>query len=854
VSQPSQDILQKAQHLRDQLNDWSYRYYVLDDPAVPDAEYDRIYRELQALEEEHPSLVSPDSPTQRVGDVPLEVSLQVKKLHERLHKWSFHYYSLDDPLVPDSEYDRAFRELQDLEERFPSIRTPNSPTARVGSPPLEAFETVQHRLPMLSLQTLTEREQLIAFDNRLRSLFDKKSKNIDLFGSDHEEVEYCCELKFDGLAVSLLYEKGELVQAATRGDGQEGENITLNARTVRSIPLRLQGQGWPKTLEVRGEVCVTKHKFNLLNERLEKEGQKTFANPRNLAAGSIRLLSSQTAATRPLEFNTYGIGFYEGGTVPDKQRTRLTYLEKLGFKVAKEIRRAKGVDECLKYFDEIGSKRKELPYDIDGVVFKVNDVELQEIAGFRAREPAWAAALKYPPSEELTVLNGVDWQVGRTGALTPVARLEPVQVGGVTVSNATLHNIDEIRRLDIRIGDTVVVYRAGDVIPKVVRAIPERRPADARDITLPPSCPVCGSEILRGDDQVVARCTGGLICGAQQREAIKHFASRRAMDIDGLGDKLVDALVDQELIATVADLYRLKAEQVAGLERMGEKSADNLIAALEDSKTVGLGRFLFALGILQIGEETAKNLADCFGDLDGIRRAPLLLLLAVPDVGLEVAKAIGAFFAEADNEAVIDGLLAAGVNPHSSGEPSAAFVHSLTLAHLLKSAKRLGMNLDGIGDKSLETLGNHYRTVAELSAGAAEGAGAEPKGVRSGVMTQLRKALADNGWQARLQEAEAMAVELAARAPAQAESRPLEGQTWVLTGTLEQFTRDQAKQGLQQLGVKVAGSVSKNTSMVVAGAAAGSKLAKAESLGVEVCDEAALLSVFEQHGIDPGAL
>ncbi len=452
------------------------------------------------------------------------------------------------------------------------------------------------------------------------------------------------------------------------------------------------------------------------------------------------------------------------------------------------------------------------------------------------------------------MLNGVDWQVGRTGALTPVARLEPVQVGGVTVSNATLHNIDEIQRLDIRIGDTVVVYRAGDVIPKVVRALPERRPADAKDISLPSNCPVCGSEILRGDDQVVARCTGGLICGAQQREAIKHFASRRAMDIDGLGDKLVDALVDQELIATVADLYRLKAEQVAGLERMGEKSADNLIAALENSKTVALGRFLFSLGILQIGEETAKNLADCFGDLDTIRRAPLLLLLAVPDVGMEVAKAIGAFFAEADNEAVIDGLLAAGVNPQSSGEPSAAFVHSLTLAHLLKSAKRLGMNLEGIGDKSLETLGSHYRTVAELSAGAAEGVGAEPKGVRSGVMTQLSKALAENGWQARLQEAEAMVAELAARAPAQAESRPLEGQTWVLTGTLEQFTRDQAKHGLQQLGAKVSGSVSKNTSMVVAGAAAGSKLAKAESLGVEVCDEAALLSVFEQHGIDPGAL
>ncbi|MCK5887087.1 MAG: NAD-dependent DNA ligase LigA, partial [Alcanivorax sp.] len=514
-------------------------------------------------------------------------------------------------------------------------------------------------------------------------------------------------------------------------------------------------------------------------EEFDPAKVRQFANPRNAAAGSLRQLDSRITAERPLEFYAYSMAQLEGIAEPETHAAMLDALRDWGLRVNPEVRVCGGVEALLDFYRNILDKRDALDYDIDGVVYKVNRFDWQRDLGFVSRAPRWAIAHKFPAQEELTVLNGVDWQVGRTGALTPVARLEPVQVGGVTVSNATLHNIDEIRRLDIRIGDTVVVYRAGDVIPKVVRTIPERRPADARDITLPPSCPVCGSEILRGDDQVVARCTGGLICGAQQREAIKHFASRRAMDIDGLGDKLVDALVDQELIATVADLYRLKAEQVAGLERMGEKSADNLIAALEDSKTVGLGRFLFALGILQIGEETAKNLADCFGDLDGIRRAPLLLLLAVPDVGLEVAKAIGAFFAEADNEAVIDGLLAAGVNPQSSGEPSAAFVHSLTLAHLLKSAKRLGMNLDGIGDKSLETLGNHYRTVAELSAGAAEGAGAEPKGVRSGVMTQLRKALADNGWQARLQEAEAMAVELAARAPAQAESRPLEGQTWV---------------------------------------------------------------------------
>ena len=775
---PNPDIIQKAQHLRDQLNDWSYRYYVQDDPAVPDAEYDRAFRALKDLETQYPDLITADSPTQRVGDVPLD-----------------------------------------------------------------AFEQVQHEVPMLSLDNAFDDDDLHAFDKRIRERLDV-----------NETVDYVAEPKLDGLAISLLYLDGELVRAATRGDGQTGENITVNARTIRSVPLTLRGDALPSRLEVRGEVVMPHGGFAALNARQEEAGQKIFANPRNAAAGSLRQLDPRITASRPLEFYAYSMAQLEGVSEPATHADMLDALRSWGLRVNPEVRVCAGVDALLAFYHGILEKRDRLDYDIDGVVYKVNRFDWQQDLGFVSRAPRWAIAHKFPAQEELTVLNGVDWQVGRTGALTPVARLEPVHVGGVIVSNATLHNIDEIQRLDIRIGDTVVVYRAGDVIPKVVRALPERRPADAQDIALPPSCPVCGSDILRGDDQVVARCTGGLICGAQQREAIKHFASRRAMDIDGLGDKLVDALVDQQLIATVADLYRLKAEQVAGLERMGEKSADNLIAALETSKTVGLGRFLFALGILQIGEETAKNLADCFGDLEGIRRAPLLLLLAVPDVGMEVAKAIGAFFAEADNEAVIDGLLAEGVNPQASGVPSAAFVNSLTLAQLLKSAKRLGMNLEGIGDKSLETIGGHFRTVAELSAAAAEGAGAEPKGVRSGVMTQLAKALAENDWQARLQDAEDQVAALAARAPAQVENRPLEGQTWVLTGTLEQLTRDQAKQALQQLGAKVAGSVSKNTSTVVAGASAGSKLAKAESLGVEVCDEAALLSMLTQHGIDPGAL
>ncbi|EKF75312.1 NAD-dependent DNA ligase LigA [Alcanivorax hongdengensis A-11-3] len=772
------DLSQKVQSLRDQLNNWSYRYYVLDDPAVPDAEYDRLYRELKALEEAHPELVTADSPTQRVGDVPLD-----------------------------------------------------------------AFDQVQHEVPMLSLDNAFDDDDLRAFDNRIRERLDVS-----------DTIAYVAEPKLDGLAISLLYENGELVRAATRGDGQTGENITVNARTIRSVPLKLRGDNPPARLEVRGEVVMPHGGFAELNARQEAAGQKVFANPRNAAAGSLRQLDSRITAERPLEFYAYSLAQLEGQPWPATHSAILDALKHWGLRVNPEIRVCEGVEALLAFYHGILDKRDKLDYDIDGVVYKVDRLDWQRDLGFVSRAPRWAIAHKFPAQEELTVLNGVDWQVGRTGALTPVARLEPVQVGGVTVSNATLHNIDEIRRLDIRVGDTVVVYRAGDVIPKVVRPIPERRPADAQTISLPSNCPVCGSDILRGDGEVVARCTGGLICGAQQREAIKHFASRRAMDIDGLGDKLVDALVDEGLIATVADLYRLEAARVAGLERMGEKSADNLIAALETSKKVGLGRFLFALGILQIGEETAKNLADCFGDLDGIRHASLLLLLAVPDVGLEVARAIGAFFAEADNEAVIDGLLAAGVTPQSSGQPSAAFVSSLTLAHLLKSAKRLGMDLEGIGDKTLETLGSHFASVAALSQAAAEGAGAEPGGVRSGVMVQMARALAADDWQARLQQAEQQAASLAARAPAHTESRPLEGQTWVLTGTLESLTRDQAKQGLQQLGAKVAGSVSKNTAMVVAGAAAGSKLAKAESLGVEVCDEAALMSVFKENGIDPGAL
>ncbi len=759
---------EQIKQLRDQLNDWSYRYYVLDDPAVPDPEYDRLFRQLQALESEHPDLISPDSPTQRVGDVPLE-----------------------------------------------------------------GFNEVRHAVPMLSLGNAFNDEELRDFDQRVR-------ERLDVSGS----INYVAEPKLDGLAVSLVYENGELVRGATRGDGETGEDITANVRTIKSIPLRLRGDEPPALMEVRGEVVMTHRGFADLNRRQQEAEQKTFANPRNAAAGSLRQLDSRITAQRPLEFYAYSLAQLEGENWPDRHSAILERLRQWGLRVNPEVKLCDGVDALLAFYHDILERRDQLDYDIDGVVYKVDRLDWQRDLGFVSRAPRWAIAHKFPAQEEITVLNEVDWQVGRTGALTPVAKLEPVQVGGVTVSNATLHNIDEIRRLDIRVGDTVVVYRAGDVIPKVVRAVPERRPDNAEEIHMPAQCPVCGSDIFRADGGVVARCTGGLICGAQQREAIKHFASRRAMDIEGLGEKLVDALVDQQLIATVADLYRLQAEPVAALERMGEKSAANLIEALEHSKTVSLERFLFALGILQIGEETAKALADCFGDLETIRRAPLLLFLAVPDVGLEVAKAIHAFFREQHNEDVIDGLLAEGVQPRANGHPSAAFVRELTLGYFLKAAKRLGMALDGVGEKSLETLGGHYKTVAALAEADADAAP-----VRPAMLEQVHKALEQDDWRQRLEQAEALTAELSERAPREAAEQALEGQTWVLTGTLSRLTRDQAKAHLQSLGAKVAGSVSKKTHCVVAGEAAGSKLAKAEELGVNVMDEDTFADFLAGHGI-----
>lgn len=666
---------------------------------------------------------------------------QVEQLREQLREHNYHYYVLDNPVIPDVEYDRLFRQLQELERAHPELITRDSPTQRVGDKPLDEFAQVQHRVPMLSLDNVFNDEELVAFDRRVRERLETE-----------DDIEYVCEPKLDGLAVSLRYENGEFVQAATRGDGQTGEDITQNIRTIQSIPLRLHGTGYPATLEVRGEVFMPKAGFDELNRRAAEKGDKVFANPRNAAAGSLRQLDPRITAQRPLDMYCYGVGYVDGGELSDTHFGNLQLLKQWGLRVNGEIRLARGVQALQQYHDDILARRNALAYEIDGIVYKVNAIKLQKELGFVSRAPRWATAHKFPAQEEMTRLLGVEFQVGRTGAITPVARLEPVFVGGVTVSNATLHNMDEVTRMDVRVGDTVIVHRAGDVIPKVVKVVLDKRPADAAPVHMPAQCPVCGSDIIKPEGEAIARCSGGLYCQAQVKEAIKHFASRKAMDVEGLGDKLVEQLVDQRLIAHVSDLYRLTVEQVASMERMGQKSAQNLIDALETSKATTLPRFLFALGIREVGEATALTLAQHFGTLANIQRATEDELQQVQDVGPIVASRIAAFFQQSHNLEIITALQAAGVH-WSEQEPGA-------------------------------------RT---------EGA--------------------------------------------------LNGKTYVLTGTLTQMTRDEAKDYLQQLGAKVAGSVSKNTDAVVAGEKAGSKLAKAEALGVPVLDEEAFIQLLREQGV-----
>jgi len=667
---------------------------------------------------------------------------QAHALKDILQDYNYHYYVMDDPKVPDAEYDRVFRELKTLEQENPDLITPDSPTQRVGDKPLDEFSQVTHKVPMLSLDNVFNHEELLAFDKRIKERLERS-----------DELEYVCEPKLDGLAVSLMYENGLLVQAATRGDGQTGEDITHNIRTIESIPLKLRGEGYPSTLEVRGEVVMPRAGFNALNAKAEAAGEKVFVNPRNAAAGSLRQLDSRITASRPLDMYCYSVGYVDGGELPLTHFEILKQLNAWGLKLNPEVRLNTGAEACSKYHDDILAKRDALDYDIDGIVYKVNDLKLQRMLGFVSRAPRWATAHKFPAQEELTTVLDIEFQVGRTGAITPVARLEPVFVGGVTVSNATLHNMDEVKRMDIRVGDTVVVYRAGDVIPKIVKVLLDKRPDNTQSIDMLTTCPVCDSAVTQQEGEAVARCSGGLFCHAQVKEAIKHFASRKAMDVDGLGDKLVEQLVDQKLINTVADLFDVTVEAAAKMERMGEKSAQNLVKALEVSKQTSLQRFLYSLGIREVGEATALNLANFFGNLDAVMRADQELLQQVPDVGPIVAVHIVEFFQQPHNVDVVSSLIAAGV----------------------------------CWD---EVEVDHEQ------------------------------------------------------------EKPLEGKTFVLTGTLTLMARDQAKGYLQQLGAKVSGSVSKKTHCVIAGENAGSKLTKAESLGVSVLTEQEYVELLKEHGIE----
>ncbi|MDK1398437.1 NAD-dependent DNA ligase LigA [Pseudomonas protegens] len=780
---------------------------------------------------------------------------RILELRAELDQHNYRYHVLDEPSIPDAEYDRLFRELKALEAEHPELVTSDSPTQRVGSAALSAFTQVRHEIPMLSLGNAFEEVDMREFDRRVNEGLDLPAG--DLFGGG-AAVEYSCEPKLDGLAVSLLYQDGVLVRGATRGDGTTGEDISVNVRTVRNIPLKLQGSGWPATLEVRGEVFMSKAGFERLNAAQLEAGGKTFANPRNAAAGSLRQLDSKITASRPLEFCCYGLG-QVSADIADTHIGNLERLKQWGMPISRELRLAKGIDECLDYYREIGERRNALPYEIDGVVFKVNSIASQRELGFRAREPRWAIAHKFPAMEELTELLDVEFQVGRTGAVTPVARLQPVKVAGVTVSNATLHNMDEVARLGLMIGDTVIIRRAGDVIPQVVQVVTERRPENARPVQIPESCPVCGSHVERtqlvkrskGRETVsegaVYRCVGRLACGAQLKQAIIHFVSRRAMDIEGLGDKTIEQLVDENLIASPADLYRLKYEQIIDLEGFAEVSSNKLLKAIEDSKRPALARFIYALGIPDVGEETAKVLARSLGSLERVQQALPQVLTYLPDVGLEVAHEIHSFFEDSHNQEVIGSLLAAdqcGLVLQDQGELGAEFAASTTLGGMLDK-----LNIPSVGPGAAQKLADKFGSLQ----GVIE---ADWLDMRQALPEKQAKAVReffDNPANAQL----AQAIEQQLQAFGmhwQSEKRvvaglPLAGQTWVLTGSLELMSRDVAKDKLESLGAKVAGSVSAKTHCVVAGPGAGSKLAKANELGLKVLDEQAFVAFLTEHGV-----
>ncbi len=644
------------------------------------------------------------------------VKRELASLRRQLEDWNYQYYVLDDPGVPDAEYDRSMRRLVELEAAHPELLVPDSPSQRVGGEPLPGFTEVKHELPMLSLENAFDGEALHDFNRRVLERLKLPADTT---------LEFACEPKLDGIAVSLLYRDGVLERGATRGDGSTGEDITHNVRTVQSVPLRLRGSGYPAALEVRGEIYMPREGFAALNAAARERGEKGFVNPRNAAAGSLRQLDARLTAKRPLQMCCYSVGVFSGGELPPRHSDILDLLHQWGLRINPESRVVQGIEACDDYYHELADRRDSLPYDIDGIVYKVNELELQRRLGFVARAPRWAIARKFPAQEEVTRLLAVEFQVGRTGAITPVARLEPVFVGGVTVSNATLHNADEIERLGVEVGDTVIVRRAGDVIPQVVSVVRERRGSDTRPVVFPDSCPVCGSVVERADDEAVWRCMGGLVCAAQQKAAIRHFVSRRAMDVDGLGDKLIEQLVDRELVHNVADLYRLDRATLLTLERMGEKSADNLLDALQKSRETTLERFVYALGIREVGEATARNLARHFGSWERLSSAGEDELLAVPDVGPVVADHLLQFFATESTMAVVAQLRELGVTwPDIEVEPAAAlplaeqtWVVTGTLESLSRSEAK--SRLQGLGARVAGSVSARtHRVVAGPGAGS----------------------------------------------------------------------------------------------------------------------------------------
>lgn len=773
---------------------------------------------------------------------------RIRELRSEIDLHNHRYYVLDEPSVPDAEYDRLFKELKALEAEHPELVTADSPTQRVGGSALAAFSQIRHEVPMLSLGNAFEEADLREFDRRVVD-------GLDIPSTSTVGVDYSCEPKLDGLAVSLLYRDGQLVQGATRGDGTTGEDISANVRTVRNIPLKLQGSGWPAVLEVRGEVFMSKAGFERLNAAQAAVGGKTFANPRNAAAGSLRQLDPRITASRPLEFCCYGLG-QVSEPLADTHIHTLEQLKAWGLPVSRELRHAEGVEQCLEYYRDIGARRNELSYEIDGVVFKVNSLASQRELGFRSREPRWAIAHKFPAMEELTEVLDVEFQVGRTGAVTPVARLKPVKVAGVTVSNATLHNMDEVARLGLMIGDTVIIRRAGDVIPQVMQVVEERRPDTARPVPVPSECPVCGSQVERTQlvkrskgketlsEGAVYRCVGRLACAAQLKQAIIHYVSRRAMDIDGLGEKSVEQLVDQGLIRSPADLYRLTFEQVVGLEGFAEVSSNKLLAGIEASKRPTLARFIYALGIPDVGEETAKVLARSLGTLKRVQAALPQVLTYLPDIGMEVAHEIHNFFEDEHNQNVIEQLLDCGMQLQDEGELAAEFAASTTLAGLIAK-----LDISSVGPTGAEKLVARLGTLEQIIQ-------ADGIDLRQALNTRQADAVREF-FRVEANQQLALAIEAQlqdfgmhwASEKKAAEGLPLAGQTWVLTGSLERMSRDIAKDKLEGLGAKVAGSVSGKTHCVVAGPGAGSKLAKASELGVKVLDEDAFIAFLEGQGI-----